>query len=39
MSRIILNTDIETKNKFDFSMKIVARQVIRQSMLQEGMPV
>ena len=38
MSRIILNTETETEDKFDFSMKVVARQVIRQAMKQENCP-
>lgn len=38
MGRIILNTEEETHDRFDFSMKIVARQVIRQAMKQEKCP-
>lgn len=36
--RIVLNTEIESKEKFDFSLKLTARKVIRASLRQEGFP-
>ena len=38
MSRIVLNTEIDTAVKFDFSVKLLARQVIRETLRAENCP-
>ncbi len=39
MSKVILNAEIQTEEKFDFSYETVAEKVCRQALLQEGFPM
>ncbi len=38
MKKLVMNTEIDVGQRFDFSLKIVARQVIREALREESCP-